>query len=146
VRETGNLELAQVDEEGVIMERRIIRKRWQVTIPREVRRRLNLFQGQLLNWDIHDFEGQTFIRVYTGGGSLPEDEVAFHDILARKKGKKGRIRCRTKIRKLDMARDARMEAARNPQRFESSELSNLVSNLSQYLLGLQERLRALPGD
>ena len=107
-----------------------------------MRRRLNLFQGQLLNWDIHSYDGQTFIRVYTGGGSLPEDEAAFQDILAEKAGKKGRLKCRTKIRKLDTAREAKIEAGRNPQRFESSELRNLVSNLSQYLLGLQERLGA----
>jgi len=128
------------------MERRLIRKRWQITIPREVRRRLNLFEGQLLNWDIHDYDGQTFIRVYTGGGSLPDDQAAFQDLLVKKKGRKGRTRCRTKIRKLDTARDSRIEAGQNPQRFESYELRNLVSNLSQYLLGLQQRLEALPGD
>lgn len=127
------------------MERRLIRKRWQVTIPREVRRRLNLFQGQLLNWDIHDYEGQTFIRVYTGGGSVPDDEVAFHDILAKKKGRKGRAKCRTKIQKLDEKRAKRIEGSRN-QATENTELRNLVSNLSQYLLILQARLEALPGD
>lgn len=128
------------------MERRLIRKRWQITIPREVRRRLNLFQGQLLNWDIQEYDGQTFMRVYTGGGLLPDDQAAFQDILARKKGRKGRTKCRTKIRKLDEAREARLEGARNPQRLENTELRELVSGLSQYLLGLQQRLEALPGD
>jgi bifunctional DNA-binding transcriptional regulator/antitoxin component of YhaV-PrlF toxin-antitoxin module len=128
------------------MERRLIRKRWQVTIPREVRRRLNLFQGQLLNWDIHDYDGQTFIRVYTGGGAVPDDQAAFQDLLVKKKGRKGRVKCRTKIRKLDTERESKIEAGRNPQRFESSELRSLVSNLSQYLHGLQQRLEALPGD
>lgn len=99
-----------------------------------------------MNWDIHEYDGQTFMRIYTGGGSLPEDQAAFQDLLVRKKGRKGRTRCRTKIRKLDVVREARIEAGKNPQRTEGTELKNLVSNLSQYLLGLQKRLELWPGD
>lgn len=128
------------------MERRLIRKRWQVTIPPDVRRRLNLFQGQLLNWDIYDEDGQTFIRLFTGGGALPAEHAAFQDLLAKKRAKEKGAKCGTKIGKSAKKRAQRLEVWKNPQRFESSELRNLVSNLSQYLLSLQARLEALPGD
>jgi hypothetical protein len=111
-----------------------------------VRRKLNLFQGQLLNWDIYEDEGQTFIRLFTGGGALPAEHAAFQDLLARKRAKEKGAKCGTKIGKSAKERARRLEAWKNPARFESTELRNLVSNLSQYLLALQARLSALPGD
>ena len=34
------------------MDRSMIRKRWQITIPRNVRRLMGLFIGQVLNWKV----------------------------------------------------------------------------------------------
>ena len=119
------------------MERRLIRKRWQVTIPREVRRRLNLFQGQLLNWDIYDEDGQTFIRLFTGGGALPVEHAAFQDLMAKKKAKERGSKCGRKIRKLEEKRSHRVGVGRPVEGSELTTLREIVSDLSQYLLNLQ---------
>ena len=122
------------------MERRIIRKRWQVTIPPGVRRKLNLFQGQLLNWDITTLEGETFIRLYTGSGSIPEDHAAFQDLLAVKKRRERSSKCGTKIGKLEAKRKSRVEEAEPLRNTELTTFKEIVSDLSQFLLNLQVRL------
>lgn len=127
------------------MDRRLIRKRWQVTIPPGVRRLLNLYVGQLLNWDIVSTpEGETFIRVYTGSCANPEDFAAFQEAFAKKKGRKGERKCRGKIRKLEDKRRSRVEIANPVKTTELIEFKEIVSGLSQFLLSLQGRLNRLP--
>lgn len=130
------------------MERRLIRKRWQITIPREIRRRLNLFEGQLLNFDLVDCEEQVFIRVYTGAAVDPGEMAAFKELFSRKRRKEKGAKCGAKIRKLDAAkkaRERRIEAQAGEAPSTSTELQELISNLSGYLLSLQNRLRTAPG-
>jgi len=123
------------------MERRLIRKRWQVTIPPGVRRGLNLFQGQLLNWDIAGaLEGEPFIRLWTGSCANPEDFAAFQEVFGKKKRPKGEKKCRSKIRKLEGKRASRVEAANPVMDTELTEFKEIVSDLSQFLLSLQQRL------
>lgn len=68
------------------MERSSIRKRWQVTIPRKIRRELNFFEGQVLNWQIvpEDWGGEKTIRVFPGSYADPEEAAAFKDRRTRK--------------------------------------------------------------
>jgi hypothetical protein len=105
-----------------------------------VRRRLNLFQGQLLNWEVVADEGQVFVMVFSGICPNKEEQAAFQELLSRGKAQKRRRKCGGKIRKLDEERKRREELARVPGNSEVSELKSLVSDLSQYLLGLQRRL------
>lgn len=63
------------------MQRGLIRKRFQVTIPRWVRRTLNLFEGQTLNWDVLEEGGAWFIKIYSGSFSLSHEEAAFKEYL-----------------------------------------------------------------
>jgi AbrB family looped-hinge helix DNA binding protein len=137
-------------EIGGVMERRLIRKRWQVTIPREIRHRLNLYEGQLLNFDVVDHEEQLFIRVYTGAAADPEEMAAFKELFGKKKRKEKQAKCGAKIRKSDAQRESR-EIRIEDVRLglvpsTSTELQEILSNLSGYLLSLQNRLRTLPGD
>lgn len=132
------------------MERRLIRKRWQVTIPPGIRRELNLYQGQLLNFDLVEQEGQVFIRIFTGLAADPEERAAFQEVFARKKGKGKRVKCAGKIRKSEAQRESRAlrleELRKGLAPSTVTELKELISNLSAYLLGLQARLSGSPGD
>jgi bifunctional DNA-binding transcriptional regulator/antitoxin component of YhaV-PrlF toxin-antitoxin module len=82
--------------------RTLIRKRWQVTVPREFRQWLNLFQGQTLNWTLDPESGSMLI--FTGTGPTKFDRAAFEEWTAKntrkKKAQHGR-RCGRKIRKSD---------------------------------------------
>ena len=121
------------------MDRRLIRKRWQVTIPPGVRRLLNLYVGQLLNWDIVSTpEGETFIRVYTGSCATPEDFAAFQELFGKKKGQRGKRKCRGKIRKLEEKRASKIAEGRPVTGIELIELREEISGLSQFLLNLQD--------
>lgn len=67
------------------MERGLIRAKWQVTIPRGIRRRLNLFLGQTLNWELTEEESGVEIRIITGYACHRlEDMAAFQEIGAKK--------------------------------------------------------------
>jgi AbrB family looped-hinge helix DNA binding protein len=132
------------------MERRLIRKRWQVTIPREIRHRLNLYEGQLLNFDVVDHEEQLFIRVYTGAAADPEEMAAFKELFGKKKRKEKQAKCGRKIRKSDARRESRELRIEDIRKglvpSTATELQDLLSNLSQYVLALQSRLSSLPGE
>lgn len=132
------------------MERRIIRQRWQITIPPGIRRKLNLFQGQLLNFDLVEIEGEVFIRVFTGQAMDPTERAAFQEIYGRKKGQpRGKI-CRRKIGKSAGKRELRLSRIEDIRQglvpSTASELQEIISNLSGYLLSLQSRLRSSPGE
>ena len=126
------------------MERRLIRRRWQITIPKEIRQRLNLFEGQLLNFDVVELEGQVFMRIFTGASPDPAEMAAFKDLMARKNREVRKQRCGSKIRKSDDLKEKR--AARLADQASggvasiAGELKAMVSDLSQYLLTLQARL------
>ena len=133
------------------MERRQIRKRWQITIPRDIRQRLNFFQGQVLNWDLVEdsAEGFTYIRIYSGAYATRLDQLAAHEISARKDRKRRQQRCGRKIRKSDtrlLTRERRVEAIKSPKVMDVTELQELVSMMSSYLQSLQERLSKSPGE
>lgn len=125
------------------MERRQIRRRWQVTIPRELRQRLNLFIGQLLNFDLVREESGYVVRVLFGTMATEEDMGAWKETGARRERKRLQHRSGSKIRKSDtqkMLRGRRIEGIRQPSFLEATELKGIISNLSQYLLALQARL------
>ena len=105
-----------------------------------MRRRLNLFQGQLLNWEIYEDGGQTFIRLFSGGGVLPDDHAAFQDLLTKKKTKEKGAKCGTKIGKLEAKRRLRVEEENPVRGTELTALKEMVSEFSQFLLSLQARL------
>lgn len=130
------------------MERRLIRKRWQVTIPPGIRRQLNLYEGQLLNFDLVESEEQVFIRIYTGAAADPEEMAAFKELFGKKKRKEKQAKCGTKIRKSDARRESRVRRIEDIRKglvpSTSTELQEILSNLSEYLLGMQNRLRSLP--
>ena len=132
------------------MERRLIRQRWQITLPPGIRRKLNLYQGQLLNFDLVEIEDQVFIRIFTGLAVDPEERAAFQEIFgARKRKEKGR-KCGRKIRKSDGLREKRGKLVEDIKRglvpSTSSELQEIISNLSGYLLSLGNRLRSSPEE
>jgi bifunctional DNA-binding transcriptional regulator/antitoxin component of YhaV-PrlF toxin-antitoxin module len=66
------------------MERRLIRKKWQITIPKGIRRSMGLYQGQTLNWQIVEgFNGgPAEIRLFTGSYALRQEASGFHEDLA----------------------------------------------------------------
>jgi bifunctional DNA-binding transcriptional regulator/antitoxin component of YhaV-PrlF toxin-antitoxin module len=127
------------------MERRQIRKRWQVTIPRDIRQRLNFYVGQLLCFDLVEdsAEGFPYVRLYLNVGAARHDEMAMQEVSARKERKRRQQRCGRKLRFSDekvQSRNRRMAAIKAPYFMESTELQEIVSGLSVYLLSLQERL------
>jgi bifunctional DNA-binding transcriptional regulator/antitoxin component of YhaV-PrlF toxin-antitoxin module len=129
----------------------MIRSRWQITIPRRIRRALNLFEGQLLNFDlVEDLEaGQSFIRVYTGAAPVA-DLVAFREAMAtrERKGKRGH-KCARKSGKSDVQktlRDLEKKSKRAREHSENTELEQVLSDLCDYSRLLQARLRAVRGD
>lgn len=121
------------------MERRLIRKKWQVTIPRGVRARLNLFQGQLLNWEVVDEEGFFHIKIWSGLCPTAEDKTAYDEFLYKKERQLRRSKCAKKIGKLEEKRSLKLREEREGTG-SRSELKSLVSEFSQYLLSLQEKL------
>ena len=66
------------------MNRGLIRKRWQVTIPKEVRLYLDLYIGQTLNWDVVHEEGRTEIRIFFGTYPMRGEGAAHEAVAARK--------------------------------------------------------------
>jgi bifunctional DNA-binding transcriptional regulator/antitoxin component of YhaV-PrlF toxin-antitoxin module len=75
------------------MERGIIRKKFQVTIPRYIRRFLSLHVGQTLNWDLSEIEGTWYIRIYGGSCALSSEEAAFRkELLSQPKKRRKRQR------------------------------------------------------
>lgn len=130
------------------MERRLIRKRWQVTIPPGIRRQLNLYEGQLLNFDLVESEEQVFIRIYTGAAADPEEMAAFKELFGKKKRKEKQAKCGAKIRKSEARIDLRAKRVEDIRKglvpSTATELQDLLSNLSQYVLALQSRLSSLP--
>jgi bifunctional DNA-binding transcriptional regulator/antitoxin component of YhaV-PrlF toxin-antitoxin module len=72
------------------MERSLIRSKWRVTIPKGVRRSLNLFEGQVLNWEVIEEEGTTEIRLVHGSLPRVEDMAAFKEAGARAARRKAR--------------------------------------------------------
>ena len=104
---------------------------------------MNLYEGQLLNFDLVEIEGQLFIRVYTGAAVHPQEMAAFKEILARRKGKARGAKCARKFRKSERIRELqeRGKKARADLRSGVIELQEILSSLCQYSLGLQERLR-----
>lgn len=116
-----------------------------------MRQRLNFFEGQVLNWDLVEdsAEGFTYIRIYTGAYATRLDQLAAHEVSARKERKRRQQRCGRKIRKSDVrvkSREGRIEAIRSPRVMEVTELQEMVSTMSSYLLTLQERLSKSPGE
>ena len=132
------------------MERRLIRQRWQITIPPGIRRKLNLYQGQLLNFDLVELEDQVFIRVFTGLAVDPGEQAAFQEIFARRKRKEKGLKCGKRIRKSDSLRESREKRVEDVRRglvpSTSTELQEIISNLSGYLLSLGNRLRSSPDE
>ena len=66
------------------MERRLIRKKWQLTIPKGIRRKLGLFLGQTLCWQIIEGLDGGPIEVRLFPGSYVEKEgraSGFHEDL-----------------------------------------------------------------
>lgn len=123
------------------MERRLIRKRWQITIPREIRRYLSLYVGQGLSFRLGE-AGE--IIIITGTPPHREDLAALQEVGARKKKKRGRYPCGKKIRKSDKIRDARMEKLmESPVRSAALELKEMVHHVSGYLQEVQKRLEKL---
>ena len=104
---------------------------------------MNLYEGQLLNFDLVEIEGQLFIRVYTGSAAHPDEMAAFKELLARKRGKGRGAKCARKFRKSDQIKELRERSKswRSPTRSAASELQEILSSLCQFSLGLQERLR-----
>jgi bifunctional DNA-binding transcriptional regulator/antitoxin component of YhaV-PrlF toxin-antitoxin module len=135
-------------EIGGVMERRLIRKRWQVTIPPGIRRQLNLYEGQLLNFDLVESEEQVFIRIYTGAAADPEEMAAFKELFGKKKSKERQAKCGRKFRKSDARRESRARRIEDMRKglvpSTSIELQQILSSTSEYLLALQMRLKSLP--
>jgi bifunctional DNA-binding transcriptional regulator/antitoxin component of YhaV-PrlF toxin-antitoxin module len=131
------------------MERRLIRQRWQITIPGRIRRELNLYLGQLLNFDLVEQDGEVFIRMFTGSVVDPEERAAFQEVFARKKGKGKRVKCAGKIRKSEAQRESRalrlVDLRKGLEPSTATELKEIISNLSAYLLSLQARLSGWEG-
>lgn len=89
------------------MERRFIRSRWQVTIPRSIRQELNLHLGQVLNFNLTEGPGGDWeIRVFPGNYPAKiGEQAAFQDYSARAKRKLARQKKKTSgnfFRKSDM--------------------------------------------
>lgn len=81
--------------------RQLIRKRWQITVPRAIREHLNLYIGQLLSWDLAEDEmGNPEIRIYAGNFRTPNDLAAYQTASAKRK--KEERKWRKKIRKSDI--------------------------------------------
>ena len=61
------------------MERRIIRKKWQLTIPKGVRRKMGLHEGQTLNWQVVEglAGGPPEIRLFPGSFTVKKDATEF---------------------------------------------------------------------
>jgi bifunctional DNA-binding transcriptional regulator/antitoxin component of YhaV-PrlF toxin-antitoxin module len=142
------------------MERGLIRKRWQVTLPREIRRRLNLFIGQTLNFTLDE---DYCIRISTGIVPSAEEAEFYEQVKGKKaafgKRRKFRISEGKRTAKRERPKEARFEKLeemasffpRDPEihqaieRAEAAEdaregLKQLVANLSRFLLSMQERL------
>jgi bifunctional DNA-binding transcriptional regulator/antitoxin component of YhaV-PrlF toxin-antitoxin module len=127
------------------MERGLIRRRWQVTIPAEVRRELNLFMGQAVNWEVDHERG--VITIFTGSGVFPGVEMAaFQDAMTRKLRHERGQKCGRKIRKSAKKEKKLRELVDRSRAWRerssgATELQEVLSQVSQYLLGVQERLR-----
>ena len=67
-----------------------------------MRRALNLFEGQLLNFDIIEEHGAWEIRVFAGSFPRVEEMAAFKEAGARKKRRERAQKCGTKFGKSDM--------------------------------------------
>lgn len=142
------------------MERRFIRPRWQVTIPREIRRRLNLFVGQALSFTLDEH-----YNIIMTTGSLPDAEQAeFYKLFKGEKKPFGPLkkfgiskgRRTSKIERLKSARFGKLEkmmkhfpadpdlvvALDEAREAEDArqDLKGLVSNMSRFLMKVQERL------
>lgn len=133
------------------MERRQIRKRWQVTIPRDIRQRLNFYVGQLLCFDLVEDskEGFPYVRIYLNVGVARLDEIAAQEASAKKWRKERQQRCGRKLRFSDekvQSRNRRVAAIKAPHFMESTELREIFSGLSAYLLSLQKRLNVSPEE
>lgn len=75
------------------MERNRIRGRWQITIPPGIRQGLKMFEGQTLNWQIIDWEGQTVLMVFCGDFAQRGEDPGFIEEIRRirKRGRKKRL-------------------------------------------------------
>jgi bifunctional DNA-binding transcriptional regulator/antitoxin component of YhaV-PrlF toxin-antitoxin module len=121
------------------MSRCLIRKRWQITIPRDVRQHLNLFVGQTLNFYLD--EEYCLKVVPSGFPKRDEDAAAFRDLLRRKpsgveprkKRRKFRISDKDRVSQLELQEIAPVVFARN-------QLRGLLSEISTYLLKVQDQL------
>jgi hypothetical protein len=111
---------------------------------------LNLYEGQLLNFDLVEIEGQLFIRVFTGLAVDPGERAAFQEVFASRKRKEKGQKCGAKIRKSEPKRAQREKRIEDIKRglvpSTATELREILSNLSGYLLSLQSRLSSLPGE
>ena len=134
------------------MERQLIRARWQITIPRTIRRALSLFIGQTLNFSIDE---EFCMRISTG--VLPSaEEVEFWSFLKGKnlppgKGKKIR-KSEASREKLLRLRATRTLAADKAKKYAATgidwlsleegkaELKELLSSAARLLAELQERI------
>lgn len=106
---------------------------------------MNLYVGQLLCFDLVEdsAEGFPYVRIYTNISVARLDECAMQEASAKRRRKERQQRCGRKIGKSDgrmQSRNRRMSAIKDGQFMESSELRELVSGLSAYLVGLQARL------
>jgi len=65
------------------MERRLIRKKWQLTLPKGIRRKLGLYEGQTLNWQVVEGVGggPPEIRLFPGSYAVKQEASGFHEEL-----------------------------------------------------------------
>jgi hypothetical protein len=102
--------------------------------------------GQAVNWEI-DYE-RGVITIFTGSGVFPGVELAaFQEAIARKLRNERGQKCGKKIRKSAKKAKVLRELQEKSRRWRdktssgATELQEVLSQLSQYLLGIQERLR-----
>jgi bifunctional DNA-binding transcriptional regulator/antitoxin component of YhaV-PrlF toxin-antitoxin module len=131
------------------MERRQIRKRWQITIPREIRQRLNFYVGQLLCFDVVEDSAESlpYVRIYMNIGAAREDELACKEATAKIRRLRRRQRCGRKIRNSDTrvkSLGKRIEMIRSPDVIDATEFREMITDMSGYLLTLQRRLSTSP--
>ncbi len=125
------------------MESRQIRKRWQITIPRQLRRKLNLYIGQVLTWGLEHDERGSHLVLYTG--TFATMGAAHMDEEARKwRGqKRSRFRKSDKIKRLQEERKSKIEAELTG--YVGTDLRQLITEFSGYLLNLQAKLNQSEG-
>jgi len=109
---------------------------------------LNLYEGQVLNWDLvqDTAEGFTYIRVYTGSYATRLDQLACQEARARaeRKARKKRTPRARKIRKSEArmeSRGQRLEMIKSSNLYDAGELQEIIGGMVEYLQGLAGRIK-----